>query len=390
VTERLYYTDAYLTRFEASVTASSEGARVVCLDRTAFYPSSGGQPFDLGTVSGVPIEDVAEADDGSILHRLAEPLFAVRVDGEIDWKRRFDHMQQHTGQHLLSAVFAGQFGWDTLSFHMGAAVSTIELATPSVETVQLEAAERRANEIVTENRRVAIAFEDAATAMGLRKQTTRSGSIRVVSIEGLDRSACGGTHVRATGEIGCILLRGVERIRGNVRLEFVCGGRAVSLSRADHRTLTQIARTLTASFDEAPARVEAALERAQQAEKLRARLAVELGSLRGRALYSELAPDDRGRRIHRRAIAAGEDVRSEAQGFTAGSNSVFMGWQESPSPTLLLACSPDAGLHAGNIVKGAAVSHGGRGGGSATLAQASFPTSEALAGAIADVESQWS
>jgi alanyl-tRNA synthetase len=388
VTQRLYYTDAYLTRFQARVTGSSQGGRVVSLDRTAFYPSSGGQPFDLGVIAGVPVEEVTETDDGIILHRLSAPLNAECVEGEIEWKRRFDHMQQHTGQHLLSAVVAYLFGWETLSFHMGAAASTIELATADASASQLEAAEQRANEIIVENRPASITFEDAANATRLRKQTARSGSIRVVSIEGLDRSACGGTHVRATGEIGCILLRGIERIRGNVRLEFVCGGRAVARARADYRALTQVARALTASLDDVPALVEAALERAQQAEKARAKLGAELGIVRGRGLYAETAPDSRGRRILRRALAPGEDVRSEAQGFTAGNNAVMLVWQQSPAATLLLACSADAGLHAGNTIKGAAGRHGGRGGGSATLAQASFPSAQALASAVADVESE--
>jgi len=199
MTERLYYTDAYLAAFDANVVATSDDRMRVYLDATAFYPTSGGQPHDVGTLGGVAVVDVVDETD-RIAHVLAQPLGpSSSLAARVDWKRRFDHMQQHTGQHLLSAVFEDLFGQKTLSVHFGPDYATLDLDTDAVSREQLVAAERRANDVVLENRPVTIAFEDAATASELRKASDRAGSIRIVTIEGIDRSACGGTHVRSTG-----------------------------------------------------------------------------------------------------------------------------------------------------------------------------------------------
>ena len=373
-TERLYYTDCYVRSFHARVIDSA--GTTVYLDRTAFYPTSGGQPHDTGAISGIAVEDVV--DEGErIAHRLAAPLSITEVDCAIDWRRRFDHMQQHTGQHLLSAVFAELFGWQTVSFHLGAVVSTIDLATLSAERRQLEEAEQRVNEVLAENRTVSIAFEDAASAQGLRKETQRAGSIRLVAIDGLDRSACGGTHVRATGEIGCILLRGIEKVRGSVRIEFLCGGRAVARARSDYDALSGIARSFSASLDETPSLVQASLARLEESDKVRRKLATELAAGRGRALYDECEPAVSGFRVVRKPGALNDEIRAEAQAFTARPSAVYIAWQESPA-SVLAACSADAGRHVGNVLKEVLSARGGRGGGSATLAQASIPVKESL------------
>src|SRR5688572_4941777 len=211
MTSRLYYTDAYRTAFDARITELSGDGHRVYLDQTAFYPTSGGQPFDLGSVGGAVVTDIIDEEE-RVAHVLAAPLAGRAVGdavrGEIDWHRRFDHMQQHTGQHVLSAVFADLFGYETVSVHFGADRSSLDLDTGAIDAARLGDAERRANEIVWENRLVTVGFEDSATATGLRKPPPREGSLRIVTIEGVDRSACGGTHVRATGEIGAITLRG--------------------------------------------------------------------------------------------------------------------------------------------------------------------------------------
>ena len=227
MTKRLYYTDAYLTTFASTVVDRGEDGTRVCLAETAFYPTSGGQPHDLGTLGGVAIRDIV--DEGErVVHVLASPLpGADRVDGAIDWTRRFDNMQQHTGQHLLSAVFEDLFGAATVSVHFGPDYSTLDVDSEALSYQQLVKAERRANEIVREARPVAVTFEDAATATGLRKASDREGTLRIVSIADLDRSACGGTHVRSTAEIGPILIRSSEKVRKATRVEFVCGDRAL-------------------------------------------------------------------------------------------------------------------------------------------------------------------
>lgn len=370
MTERVYYTDSYTKSFRAQVLDG--GSRVV-LDRTAFYPSSGGQPHDLGTIGEADVQEVVE-EDGRIVHLLSKPVAAGEVECRVDWARRLDYMQQHTGQHLLSAVFADLFGLATVSFHMGAEASTIDLACGAVSPAQIEAAEARANAIVQENRQVHVEFEDAESAAGLRKATERSGRLRIVNIENLDRSACGGTHVRSTGEIGLILLRSVEKIRSNIRLEFLCGGRAVRRARADYAALESAARILSASTDEVPALVAAQVDRLKETGKAQKRLETELGELRGRALHAATEPAANGNRWHVRTVSEGpfgDDLRSEANGFIAAGHAVFAAVSLRP-PALLLASSADSGVHAGEVLKQALAEFGGKGGGSAIFAQGSF------------------
>jgi len=375
---RLYYQDAYLRQFSARVVdRSAEGCRLR-LDRTAFYPTSGGQPHDKGTIAGAAVLDVIEEGD-EVVHVTAEPVLETEVECSIDWERRFDHMQQHTGQHLLSAVLHGMFGWNTVGFHLGAAASTIDLDTGQASAEQLRAAELRANELVFENRPVTISFESAAEAQGLRKASDREGLLRIVTIEGLDRSACGGTHVRTTAEIGPVLIRKCERVRSNVRLEFLCGLRAIRRARADFEALSRIALGLSASLDEAAALVESQRRALIASEKALARARVELARRRGVELYQTAAEAGGMRRyVHR--IAEGpldEEVRALAQGFTSGARAVFVAFSENP-PSVLLAASADSGLHAGQILKEALAAAGGRGGGNAQLAQGSVPSAGEL------------
>ena len=375
---RLYYQDAYLRQFSARVVdRSAEGCRLR-LDRTAFYPTSGGQPHDTGTIAGAAVLDVIEEGD-EVVHVTAEPVLETEVECSIDWERRFDHMQQHTGQHLLSAVLHGMFGWNTVGFHLGAAASTIDLDTGQASAEQLRAAELRANELVFENRPVTISFEPAAEAQGLRKASDREGLLRIVTIEGLDRSACGGTHVRTTAEIGPVLIRKCERVRSNVRLEFLCGLRAVRRARADFEALSRIALGLSASLDEAAALVESQRRALIASEKALAKARVELARRRGVELYQTAAEADGMRRyVHR--ISEGpldEEVRALAQGFTSGARAVFVAFSENP-PSVLLAASADSGLHAGQILKEALAAAGGRGGGNAQLAQGSVPSAGEL------------
>ena len=345
------------------------------LDKTAFYPTSGGQPNDLGAIGGIPVIDVIDEDD-RVVHVLERPLAndTAEVDCTVEWTRRWDHMQQHTGQHLLSAVLADLYGMQTVSFHMGAASSTIDLETSALSAAQIEAAEARANAVIHENRPVGTSFEDAATVTGLRKPTGRAGIIRVVTIDALDRSACGGTHVRSTGEIGVILLRSIDKIRGNLRLEFVCGRRAVETARSDYNALDRAARAFSAKLDEVPQVAASMLERLKEAEKTRRKLEMDLADFRGRALYSETAPSNNGVRIFEKLLPTGplgEEIRNEANAFTAGAKSVYIAIAESPA-SAMLAASPDANVHCGNVLKQALANFGGRGGGSQTMAQGSF------------------
>ena len=379
-TERLYYDDAYLTEFRARVVGRGTDSRDVYLDRTAFYPTSGGQPHDTGEIEGIAVIDVV--DEGErVRHRLERPIEAGEVTGRIDWGRRFDHMQQHTGQHLLSAVFVELFGIQTLSFHLGAEVSTIELDIDSLSPERLRKAEARANQIIFENRPVTVTYEEAERAEGLSKEVSREGTLRIVSIEGCDRSACGGTHVRATGEVGAILLRRTERIRKRVRLEFLCGGRAVRRARADYEALDACARVFSARLDEAPELTAALQRRAAEAGKAVKRLGRELAEARGRELYRETEPGPGGLRYAVRRVRQGgitEELRAEALSFTSQVRAVFLAVSEDP-PGILLAASEDSGVHAGQLLREALQKAGGRGGGNARLAQGSLPSARAAA-----------
>jgi len=385
MTERLYYADSYLRSFTARVAGASADQFTIYLDRTAFYPASGGQPCDTGSIGGSPVVDVI--DEGErIAHRLAEPLSAGvpasregDVDCGIDWPRRFDHMQQHSGQHVLSAVFEQFFSLKTVSFHLGAESSTIDLEGGSAEPRTMEEAERRANQVVYENRSIAIEFQNAAEASGLRKPSEREGTLRIVSVAGLDRSACGGTHLRATGEIGVILIRKLEKIRQATRVEFLCGERAVRRARADFQALSAAAQLFSSPLDDVPSLVATGLETARAAEKARRKLEFDLGTYQGKELYHATAPGPDGlRRVLRRAERGSlDELRAIAQSFTGQSKALFVAALAEP-PSLLLATSADSGIDAVQTLKSALAAAGGRGGGSARMAQGSVPDRPSL------------
>jgi alanyl-tRNA synthetase len=389
MTSRLYYTDSYLAAFDGHITELSADGQRVYLDRTAFYPTSGGQPFDVGSLGGAPVTDVVDEDD-RIAHVLATPLEASRVGdavhGEVDWRRRFDHMQQHTGQHLLSAVFSDLFDFETVSVHFGADRSSLDLDVGSISPAQLGEAEGRVNEIVWSNRPVSVAFEDSATVTGLRKPPPRAGTLRVVTIQGVDRSACGGTHVRATGEIGAITVRGTERVRKQTRVEFLCGSRVVRQARADFEALSAIALSVKASIAEAPTLVAAQNAELRDSLAARKRVEGELAVHEARALHDATPPAARDVRVAvvRREAGSLEDVRPLALAYAARPRAVLVAAVASP-PTVLVAASDDAGVDAGAVLKSALAAAGGRGGGSPRLAQGTVRDAAALDAVVSAV-----
>lgn len=385
MTERLYYTDSYLREFDADVIDRSDDGTRVSLDRTAFYPTSGGQPFDRGWMNDVPVVDVLDEGD-RIVHLLGGALGSGRITGRIDWERRFDHMQQHTGQHLLSAVIAELFGYATVSVHFGEESSTVDLDTVSLTADQVVEAERRANAVVTENRPVHVTFEDADAAAGLRKSSERRGTLRIVTIDDLDRSACGGTHVRATGEIGPILIGRAERVKQLVRVEFLCGGRAVGRARRDHDLLARLSGLLTAAPHELPALVESQRAELKRATAERRDLDEQLAGYRAAKLYEATPQDARGRRVIviREPRGSIDQLRMLGQAIAALPGAVFVAAIGEP-PTVLLATAADSGVDAGRVLKAALEGQGGRGGGSARVAQGSLGTQSALEAVIREV-----
>ncbi len=375
MTDRLYYTDARLDRFTAVVVESTDDGRRVVLDRTAFYPTSGGQPHDLGTLGSIGVVDVLDEEE-RIVHCLAEPIgvpVGSMLVGQIDMARRFDHMQQHTGQHLLSAVLTDEFGWPTVSVHFGDETNTVDVACDAFDPTRLAAIERRVNALIVQNRRVTVSFEDAAVATGLRKPSDRAGELRIVTIDGADRSACGGTHVDATGEIGVLLLRRAEKTKGNTRLEFVCGHRAVSRARLDAELLTAAARTLSAAPHDLPGLVEQQQQRLTEGERERKRLIGELARYQAAALWTASTPDSDGvRRIRLSASGAIKEAEPLAQQLAAlGGCAVVV--SNADLGGVMMATAEDTGIDAGQRLRTALQAVGGRGGGSPRLAQGAVP-----------------
>jgi len=393
VTERLYYHDARLRTFTARVVEVRDDRRRVYLDRTAFYPTSGGQPHDAGRLGGCTVIDVVDEEE-RIAHVLAEPLpaSADEVEGSIDWSRRHDHMQQHTGQHLLSAVCADLLGLRTVSVHFGPASSTLDLegdnasGTGTLDDTVLRRIEEHANTVVAESRPVAVTFETAASAAGLRKASDRTGTLRIVSIEGIDRSACGGTHVATTSEIGPIVILGQERIRAALRLEFLCGARALARARRDHDQLAAIARTHSVAMDEVAALVDRQAGLLRDAVSENRRLRESLAAYQAEALYSEAVPGPTGLRcvMDRREAGGADGSRALALAIAARPRAAFIAVAADP-PSVLLATSDDSGVDAGKLLRPLLVAEGGRGGGSARLAQGSAPDAAAADRVVAKV-----
>ena len=238
MSNRLYYTDPYLREFDATITRVERdaGRALVTLDRTAFYPTTGGQPFDTGTLGGFPVVDVVDDESGSVTHAIelsgSDLSVGQAVHGTIDWPRRFDHMQQHTGQHVLSAAFERVLGAPTLSSTLGAEKSVIEVRLDQIDWRALERVEQAANAVLWDDRPLVRHWTDfeGAKQFALRKPPAVEGRIRIVEIPEWDVSACGGTHTARTGEVGTVKVVRWERVRGNLRFEFLCGGRAL----ADH------------------------------------------------------------------------------------------------------------------------------------------------------------
>ncbi|MBD0324785.1 MAG: hypothetical protein ICV68_00040 [Pyrinomonadaceae bacterium] len=273
-TERLYYHDSHLTEFEARVTSVAEHADIggttraaVTLDRTAFYPTGGGQPSDTGLLNETRVLECVDKDE-HVLHLIEGPRLEVgaKVSGRVDWPRRLDHLQQHTGQHILSQAFVQLFNAETRSFRMSEKTAEIDVALDNASDERIEQAVELANSIIWEDRRVQVrqVTKDEAAQLPLRKDSARDGELRIIEIEGFDLSPCGGTHATRTGEVGIICVRSWERAKGLVRIEFVAGGRALRDYNQANRTARQVAALFSAGRDEATASVARLLEENKQ------------------------------------------------------------------------------------------------------------------------------
>lgn len=278
--ERLYFDDPYLQTFTATVTQQREidGRPAVALDRSAFYPEGGGQPGDRGTLDGVAVLDTQSDADDEVWHLLAGPLTGAEVHGQIDWRWRFDFMQQHHGQHLLSAACEQLLQARTVAVHLGLEVCTVDLAQPELTPEQIAEVEMLTNQMIWVNAPVLARFvtPDELSALSLRKPPQAYDRIRIVSAGDFDHSPCGGTHPQRTGEVGSVVIRRWERYKGGARVEFICGGRVLRDYRLKNRVLSTLAAELhvgQAELPEALGRLRAAEERQRKAlEQAEARL----------------------------------------------------------------------------------------------------------------------
>jgi alanyl-tRNA synthetase len=308
-TKRIYYDDAFVREFEAEVLACEEqvgnaGKRWrVLLDRTALYPASGGQPDDRGKIGAAEVVEIADEGE-EIAHFVDQPVGLGPVKAEVDWKRRFDHMQQHTGQHLLSAVLQTKFGLETVSFHLGEEVCTIDLrgAEPREETIR--AAEKSTNEIIFEDRLVKVRYasRNELRGSGVRKEIERDGILRVIEIEGADLQPCGGTHVARTGQIGMVQLRRFTKIRQDWRLEFLCGERVATAARTDYETRRGIAEKLNCSMGEVGGAMGKALADREASFKLAKARGERLAQLEAERMVRETPVGESGVRVVARVM----------------------------------------------------------------------------------------
>jgi alanyl-tRNA synthetase len=405
MTERLYYHDAFLYDFDAEVREVTESPRpALILDRTAFYPTSGGQVFDTGWITAangarLRVTEVAETEDGHIVHYLEAPVEDVqpgtRIHGQVDADRRRDHMQQHSGQHVLSAAFVRLYNMPTVSFHMADDYCSIDLDVsdldaPTLTKDQVESAERLANEIILENRPVDVRFvtRDEAATLGLRKlPPAERDELRIVDIRDFDLGACGGTHVRQTGQIGCVLLRKTEKVRQGWRVEFVAGQRAVGTARRDFTTLTEAAALFSAHIYDVPQQVRKSLDEIKSLRRQREQSLEELAEAQAAALLAETA-ETKGRKIVVRTFADRElnYIKLLAQKLTRlSASAVALLATTSPQPSLVFAQAPGQASDMGALLKETMSKLGGRGGGSKDMAQGGVPSPDGIEAALTEV-----
>ena len=398
MTDRLYYNDSFLYDFEAEVREVQNSPRpALILDRTAFYPTSGGQVHDTGHIAIASndhkfrVTEVADSEDGHVVHYLEAPLKdlqpGTRVHGQVDSARRRDHMQQHSAQHVLSAAFIELFDVPTVSFHMADDYCSVDLDTANLTQAQVESAERRANEIVLENRPVSIRYvaREEAAALGLRKPPAEGHEqLRLIDVQDFDLSACGGTHVNSTGQIAGLLCRKFEKVRQGWRVEFVAGQRAVSTARRDFQTLTETAGLFSAHIYDVPGQVRKSLEEIRSLRKNNEQLANELAAAQAASLLAE-TPEKNGRKLIVRSFPDRDlnSLKLLAQKLTQkGPAVVGLLAAESPQPVLIFAQSPGQPTDMSALLKQTVSPLGGRGGGSKDLAQGGVPNAATLTVAL--------
>lgn len=378
-TERLYYNDSHLIEFDALVTDKTDrvsGWTAVTLDRTAFYPTGGGQPSDTGTLNDARVVECIDDKESGVLHVIQgrAPEVGTRVKGRIDWPRRLDHMQQHTGQHILSQAFISLFNAPTRSFRVltDSCEIDVELTNPTNEII--ERGVELANNVIWEDRLITIKTVTAAEAaqLPLRKGPSRDGELRLIEIEGFDLTPCGGTHAYRTGEVGMIAVRTWERAKGLTRIEFAAGTRALADYRRANKTARSVAALFSASRDDAAKLAAHALEENKELHR-RVRMLEEIAArVEAQELLAAIIPNPTGLRVITQIFASrdAESLKHIAQALIANPNTIaLLSSRDKDSARLVFARSGDAKGDMNALMKQACATLDGRGGGKADLAQ---------------------
>ncbi|HEX8843305.1 MAG TPA: DHHA1 domain-containing protein [Pyrinomonadaceae bacterium] len=391
-TERLYYNDSHLTEFEACVTHVTErvsGWVAVTLDRTAFYPTGGGQPSDTGRLNETRVVECIDMEDEGVLHVIQGrgPEVGATVRGFVDWPRRLDHIQQHTGQHILSQAFVSLYDAETRGFRMLEQYSEIDVALDAPTEEKIDRAVELANRIIWEDRAVRVrqVTKEEAASLPLRKESAREGELRLIEIEGFDLTPCGGTHARAAGEVGLIAVRSFERAKGMTRIEFVAGGRALADYDRANRTARNVAAIFSAGRDEAVAAVARLMEENKRLSR-RVRVLEDVAArVEAEELLAEARPLAEGARLCAGVFddRDAESLKKLALALIANPKTVaLLGSHERDAARLVFARSEDAAGDMNALMREACALLDGRGGGRGDMAQGGGRKVEKLAEAI--------
>jgi len=382
VTERLYFHDAYQTRFFAQVLQSGvmDGCPAVVLDQTCFYPTSGGQMHDTGWLNGIAVHDVKH-QDGEIWHLLSLPLQNGTVEGKIDWQRRFDFMQQHTAFHILAGCFNELFKISTLASHLGEEVSTIEIDVKDLTEEILQRVEARANQVVWENRAVNAFFvtPEQANDRVVRKKIVLNEPVRLVEIAGLDLDPCGGTHVAGTAQVGVIKILAAERIRGHWRLTFVAGRRGWREFCRESQIIKTLSDTLTTGSDQLKGQIEKMISENKEMRKALQRHSRAQADQAMAGLCEHAA--QQGVVAHLFEYLGMEDLRRIAVSASKKQPGIYLLAAKGDQGYLVFANSKDP-FDLRPVLKAVLPMINGRGGGEASLVQGGGPAQEMLKQAL--------
>jgi len=386
-TKRIYFEDPYQVEFESKIIArvKHNNRPALILEQTCFYPESGGQPADKGTLNGVELIDVIE-DEGRILHIIDQEVVETKVKGKVDWKTRFDYMQQHAGQHILSQSFWGLMQGKTMSFHLGQDVSTLEIDIQKISDMELEKVEEEANKVIFQNRNIKTYFvdEDKIGKVPLRRPPKKSGLIRVVEVSDYDFSACGGTHPSRTGEIGLIKILKWGKLRNNLCFEFVCGSRALKDYTLKNRILLQAASRFSVREEEVLSAVEKLFADLKNGKKQTKKVLLKLSELEAR----DIRQNTEGGVIKK--VYSGrsrDDIRHIALNIIHNPGYIVLfGLKAARKANLILARSEDVDFDMRELIPAASQLINGKGGGRPSLVELAGDNVENLKHALEELE----